>query len=227
MQNGDGFWEYQETATSARLWKHDRKPRGIARDVKDIRALGTLAWSSNLQADDSFGRVQSIFPNSNEAPTWSESRHGDAYRVRAEFRDGAMTWFIDSRMGWNADRVVYEAAGRVQQEVICELRDFGGVWFPVKAEYFRAEKSTQRIMVRSADFSPEAASPRFTPQQLGLEPGVNIVPGDFQADDVLIWNGDQVCTGQEWGADLREGVRRRGPIFEAIERNGGRYEVPI
>lgn len=231
LSNADGYWHYQETGASAAFWRAnqdvDAEQPSQLEWARDVRALGTLPWSSNLQADHGVSKLTDV-PVGAGPPEWREERSGDLTVVTADFSDGRrLRWYINASKGWNAERVTEEFNGRVVTEAVSTLEQIGERWFPRRVDYFRGGVLKETVSVELADLDVETAAPRFSPRELGLEPGVNIKAKNFQPEvNALIWDGDQTVPIDTWIEEMRAGRKKRGPIMERLYQSDGRFDSP-
>lgn len=226
LENGDGFWETRETSTGAALWRI-RGP-GAAEDLrlrlqrgatKVIRRVGSAPTVEMLRGDHP--GIWNLGPP-NEPATWSEEARGSEVIVTATYRSGdRIIWWLDADRQNNPVRVVREHKGETAGEARSQLRRYGETWFPAVCEYRSAGRPYAVVRVSDAQFGD--APRRFTPADIGMDPGVNVAGQSFQAD-VLIWNGDELCSPEEWGRDLESGKRRRGPWIQRMAEQ--RYDSP-
>jgi len=243
LVNSAGVWHHQETGLGCALWR--REPQGSSPydgEIRDVRAIGVYPTSSSLEYVRGLGSMWG--PPGESVAAWSETEDAGLYIVEGRLASGPkMTWYIDAERGWNAERVEYDT-DYGHWEAISSLREYGGVWFPEETSYYQDGKLTETIVVRSASFNRPDDPRRFTPADLGVEPGTQIavqndpsyiydpaVHKDIKkyVDALPTWNGEETVAFGKWIEDVRAGRRDWGPRFKrAMERgfNESPYETP-
>lgn len=105
-------------------------------------------------------------------------------------------------------------------EVVCTLQKFGEVWFPKQADYYEGGQRAYSVEVTRAEFNAPDAPRRFTPVDLGIEPGSIVSwvnrpsPGP-----VMVWDGETVLPDVDaFHALVRAGKRQWGPTFQKLQR---------
>lgn len=223
-----GLWERFEGGPTASHWKDphvqgDDGPRA-RRILLDPRWLGV---HTGLDGGGPMARVLNQVIRSNcAAGDWTERRAGDVHEVVGRFADGSrLVWRIRPRNGWNPEYLFYQAPDGSTFQVECELSQTDGVWFPSQLQYRLNDRLVERVRVTSATFNHPGDPQSFTPADIGLEPGFNIVPQDYQVDsphNLLFWDGGRAVTEADWRAARRRGVQP-GPTLRAIEARGGLF----
>jgi len=227
MCNSDGWWSFQETGLTADWWKGDATAASVAERVKDVRAVGTLSTSGNIEYR--LG-LSAIWGTQYDAPvvSWHEERRGALYVVAATDERGAeTTWHINPDKDWNAERVTYSYGGQVQAEAVCELRRFGTAWFPARTDYYQRNRLLESVVIESAQLNQPNDKGRFTLADMGAEAGTNVWIKNLPAKpgELLIWNGDDVTSSDRWFDDVDSGKREPGPTWRRI-RAGESYSSP-
>lgn len=150
---------------------------------------------------------------------WEESRHdGRVVVVGWMAGGGSIEWTLDPRRGWNAVRIAgYRGApkdGELLCLTTCELRDFDGVWLPAVTVYSFPHDDQVRVEIEAVRRDPQSARPRFTGEDLGLEPGFSIAPQDGDPPrGGFRWSGTKLVSAQEWRDMVRSGARP-GPTLQ-------------
>jgi len=223
LRNSDGYWRHQETALSCMWWKELGPISGWRTNVRDVRCVGVFPASASLRCDYGFGLIWNN-PN-HKVVSWEQRRSGDVYVVTAQCDTGAeLTWYINPDKGWNAERITCEMNAR-REEAICTLRRYGDTWLPETTGYCRDGKLIDVVRIRSAAVNRPDDPARLTLADMGVEPGSEILPQDPDAQmekvmraDGLRWNGEAVCRGKEWYADVEAGRRQWGPTWQRLNR---------
>jgi hypothetical protein len=227
MVNADGVWYFKETDLSCQVAREGNARWSWEQEMRDVRAMGLTSFSSSMEYTRG---IASIWGSAGDPVVeWRTDIEDDLHVVVARRRSGAsVTWHINPARGWNAERVEFDD-GTERWTAVSSLAQFGETWFPQETRYYRNDELQEVIQVRTASFNNPEDPPRFTPKDLGVEPGCNIVPQGPgprpQGPDALTWNGDNAVPHREWVDDLRSGRRQPGPnIRRAYDR--GYLESP-
>lgn len=207
MINAEGYWQWQATTSSVRLWK--KPTEGWSLFYHDPRSLGTTPLGSDVStlADPIPGGAD----DTTQITTWSEARSGETVTVTGKFASGArIEWQINPRRGWNAEIIQFFSGDQSAPVAEChvELKEHrGGVWFPSRCTHFVDRAIVRTVIVDSAEFDKSSNPVRFTGADLGLEMGFSIAPQDFstQSRRPLYWVGDRIVEAEEWTRMRRKG----------------------
>jgi len=234
----------QVLAYHGKRWDAWQAPAGarIASDpqrapIWDVRSLGLFPWfrPNEDPADALWGM--------GGARTYATTQVDKLCEVQAECADGyTLTWTLDPDRGWSPVRVALIQKGEVTAECRSVPEQFGHTWFPKRAEFFRRDykhgvEPYSRIEVTAATFDDPEHPPHLTPENVGVEPGTNIIkePEGKEPAAMVYWDGRRLLSQEEWSERIRSGNAELGPRFraavqEAKERNA-RWEasgyVPI
>lgn len=219
MTNREGLWRHQETSLSCRLWERGGRDSEDRNDLREIRGLGVSPTSASLAATESLDLVWGRPDDAIVA--WSETECEGALVVSGRSASGAeITWWIDPARGWNATRIEYRA-GDATWDVVNTLERFGETWFPVQSDYFENGAVVESVAVERAHFNAPDDPKRFTPADMGVEPGSGIAQQESPGRrDSLTWNGEAVVSVGEWREDVRKGAREWGPMHRAAQARG-------
>jgi len=226
MQNGDGFWHFQETGTHCDWWKGASAGEPWKDMLKDVRAIGTLPVGGNVDHSEGLASIWGTqqIPIGN----WRQEKRGELYIVTGEQDNGGLlTWYINPDKGWNAERITFTADGAVRAEAVCELREYGATWLPARTDYYRDGQLVKSVTIDSAAFNRPADKGRFTPGDVGMEPGTNVWIQNLPSKpgEMLAWNGEDVTSFDRWIDDVESGKRLPGPTFRRM-RAGESYSSP-
>jgi hypothetical protein len=230
MINADGTWHFEETTPSCgwypKTWEQQQEHDLHLSHVRDARAIGVAPHSDSLEHRRG---LAAQWPSADDPiERWSEQQDGDYVIVVGHHRSGAVrTWYIAADRGWNAERITLEFRGHPIFEVQCSLAKFGDVWFPAEARYYWRGEPTDCVTVTKASFNSADDSERFTPADLGLEPGSRIHEagtGPRVGPDSLTWTGHGIVKFSEWLEGVKSGKWAWGPIHRRIHESG--FESP-
>lgn len=214
--NGEGIWVHHETNIDCDWWQAglpDLDSGAPTPNVRDVRWIGM-----HPSSEAAFQRgVACLWAAGDDASRpirrWSENERGNQIEVIGEIEGGGtITWWIDPARGWNAERILFRD-GDSTLEVRCELRQYAEHWFPGVVTHRIDGKETQRFTVLDAEFCRPDDPLQFSPLDIGLEPGIVVVPQNFRVTSrpfTLYWNGDGVVSAESWFADVRSGRRQPG-----------------
>lgn len=205
LERDDSSWEYLMGNLTARYWPD--RPRQYA---IDIRAAGLLPKFFDTRFRDALW----AYPSDHPPRSYRTKTQGDVHIVIADLGDGrSIAWYIDRRRGWNPVRVTLTREGNVVRKSISTLKKFGDTWFPEKVEYYTHSlaEPIQIIKVRSASFNRPEHSRRFTPNDIGLEPGVVIEVQKTGAESMMVWDGEECVPTVAFYKDVKAGRKKVGP----------------
>jgi len=202
-RDGDS-WEYLTGTLTARYWPD--RPRQYA---IDIRAAGLLPKFFDTRFRDALW----AYPSDHPPRSYSTKAEGNVHIVTADLGDRrSIIWHIDRGRGWNPVRVTLTREGKVVRKSISTLKKFGGTWFPSKVEYYTHSlvEPIQIITVRSASFNRPDHPRRFTPNDIGLEPGV-VVEVQKTGAEAMVWDGEKCVPTMAFYEDVKAGRKKVGP----------------
>lgn len=191
-------------------------------NATDIRTLGIHGYYSYSDIHDTLWRDQGAQPGARE---YTERVEGDLYIVTAKSDDGEVTWWIDPERDWNAVRVTAAREGKVVAETRISLRRFDGVWFPdavlnFKGAYSEGAKPVEEIRVVSASFNDPKQPRRFTPADIGVEPGMTVQrPREPDGTPLLFFDGSAAVSEQAYLEKQRRGEIKPGPTLLRVQAN--------
>lgn len=161
-------------------------------------------------------------PDGEPLLVWQETARGDRVDVTSTNRatGATCTWTLVPEKDWNPERIVYRDRDGNEIALECELKDFGGVWFPERASVSANGRLATTITIHEASFNKPDDPESFTPADIGVEPGFNIAGQNFREPpgEVWIWDGEGLVLKSEWFEMLRRGTHQRGPTLEARAR---------
>jgi hypothetical protein len=243
LAQGDGVYSYEETKPIVSFWKRGEgrevvgspSPRGL--EFKDVRCIGihpseNLAFQHGLH---SAYLMSAPCGGSSDAPKearqvrWEETREQGRIVVNAKLDRETVRWTINPDKGWNAERIeTFAANGDRIGDVQCKLRQYGEYWFPETVEHWVNGQLGCRIRVEMASFNQVGDPTQFTPRDIWVEPGFNIIPQNFHPSEAggLIWEGDRAVGFEEWKRLVESGQREYGPLLAEAQRSGRPPESP-
>jgi len=152
---------------------------------------------------------------------YTEARDGELYVVTAEADSATVRWWIDGERGWSPIRVSFARDGQVVREARIELQNYDGVWFPKTVEvyagaYSAGQQPVEVLRVESAEFNRPDDAHRFTPADIGVEPGFIVEKvGAQPGEEMLVWDGSQPVPLSQFRELLLSGKVQRGPTNRA------------
>jgi len=205
----------------------------------DPRLLGTLAalprvaryespWYENEAADCRF----------------TERVEGGLVVVTEVCKGWKCEWWIDPQRDWNAVRVRAEFANGRWGESRSTLKQFDGLWFPERIEFFesdwRAGQEPQTVVqVYQAEFNRPEHPRSFTPEDIGITSGTLLSVRDEKLEsfnELGVYNGREVVpmsthmnmTTEEFRALLeRAGITSSRLLADALaSRPAGEWAAP-
>jgi len=231
LSAGSEFWQYRETGMLADYWKNvsaeKLQSRLGHRYPPDIRFLGASSTESTL----SRGLEDIWSPPRSQGPAldveWHEARLENglyAITVKAKRAPTKTTWHIDPEKGWNPVRVFteQERVGTIY-ECRSSLKKWNGIWFPETTSYYIRGKPVKTFMIRSFVFNQAADPTRFSPTDIGMEPGINVTDRNREPPEMLYWTEEGLVGEERWYELIKQG-KGRGPRMLAKLR--GEYKSP-
>lgn len=203
-------WVYENDGMSARLEEESPSAEHIWR----LRSLGASYYNCYFDIHEALWRDRVAQPG---ARTYRETIENGLHVVRAETDYGNVTWWIDAERGWSPIRVTLEQHGRIVRESRSTLKQFAGVWYTetvlfFSSRYRHGKQPLETLKVHAASFNNPKQPQRFTPADIGVEPGMMIekVNAD-RTVEVLAWDGSRVVTQSEFDERVSAGEVQVGP----------------
>ncbi len=219
-------WAFMQRTASA---VHSTKDNSHC-DVPDFRSLGATCFLSYADIHDTLWRDQGEQPAARE---YTERIEDGLHVVTAKTEHGGLTWWIDPKRDWNAVRITAVHDGKTLRETRISLRQFDGVWYPdtvlnFNSGYKNGTEPAEVIRVVSASFNDPKHPRRFTPADIGIEPGMTIHrPLEPPGTPLLFFDGKSAIGEAEYRKKLKRGEVQPGPTLvrswasaqaEAIQR---------
>lgn len=203
--------------------------------VRDPRALGMNPSFNVADLDEAIAG----FPRSGIPRDYHSEVIDGIHRVTAALETGReIIWHINPAKQWNAERVEYRKDGEFIKEMVISLRQRDGIWFPdvVKLRRGPQREVVQTWRIESATFNRPEHKQELTLSDIGVEPGMNIMPqgqaaaehSKKQVEDGLshfhyrVWNGTSAVTREEYRAAKAAGLVRSSPTIQALLDRAGR-----
>lgn len=226
LKTGDQLWSYVDDSLVADLWSVASGRVG----PPDLRSIGVVPWFSH---DAVATAIDAERFARGERVEFTESTEGTIHRVIGRWGDQSIEWEIDAARGWNATRVAYRSGGVLESESRTTLARYGDVWFPERVDFFTSsfaggQQPRESVMVLSAEFNRPELPHRLTPDDIGVEPGVNIYrygPSGLPEGGVFFWDGRRVIDAEEnlermMSGELRIGDNVRRVAIELYTAQG-------
>jgi len=182
--------------------------------IPSLRALGI---SFHLPYDEPERTIYDILlADMDDRPAVERGADG-TYRVEARTPHGTIVWTIDPQRDWSATHVALVRDGQAVQEARMQLERFDGHWFPRRTEIYKrsyqnGEVPVQVVEVLYAEFNRPEHPQRFTPADIGIEPGFLIEPtATHPLREPLIWDSAQAVTLERFDEMVEQGLVERGP----------------
>ncbi len=207
-------WRRNEAATEVAVvpWEEWRLP--------DLRTLGIdPTGSKDLQFEERVVKTGATV-------AYREEKDGDLWRVTADASDGKSqyVWWIDPSRGWNVVRMRAIGEGDVWYEHRITLKRMDGVWFPRRIQRFHGPAEDGNVIydleILRAEINRPEHPKRFTPNDIGVEPGMVIANRKTGITDV--WDGEKPLDQVEFTSRLARGELQLGPT---LARLGKRAEI--
>lgn len=190
---------------------------------RDIRAVGLAPNHHRWQQDVHSSVWRSGLETYGQVLYKSSVKNGlRVVRARVEGADKKTrecVWWIDPEKNWGPVRTQYLLDGVVFQESRTTMGRFGDQWFPESVALFRSsyqdgKEPYEVVRIHTATFD-EALPDRFTPEDIGVEVGTNIMsqlvpPLD---DRPVAWDGKKLVRYRDMAARVRAGELHYGPNF--------------
>jgi len=161
-------------------------------------------------------------------PKYRQARDGNLHTVVVEGQTalGARKaeYIIDENRGFSIVGYRYFANGIQTEHVVIEPAKFGNHWYPGHLKMFRhrhgpdgkaAMLPFREITVSSAEFNEPTHQRRFTPNDIGLDAGMQII--NSRSGESMFWTGESLITPREFGALARAGKIKPGPRLLALQ----------
>jgi polyhydroxyalkanoate synthesis regulator phasin len=139
-------------------------------------------------------------------------------------------YLLDPERGWNAVRVRVTSGGKLLREARASLKKFGDVWFPevyeiYERDYKQGKEPRYVVEVHSASFNQPDHPLRFTPEDIGIEVGTNILlykDHSSRGERLRMgWDGGELVPLKELLVRIRAGELEKGPRFVAASERAG------
>jgi hypothetical protein len=204
-------WHYGEGQLIATLWESEGRMVSF-----DARTLG-------LSPQPTAGGLKEILALAGPEARIRAAREGELEVLRAESESAVVEWRLDPRRGGAPVSVRLESGGRIIAESRSEPREFDGVWYPARVEYFGpggegGHELLETIEVTTVEVEPRDLPERLTPEFIGIDAGVNVFRRRMSASadvgsEPLKWDGSRVVTLSEYTRAEEAGKVRDGPIY--------------
>ena len=153
-------------------------------------------------------------------------------------------WWIDPQRGWNAVRVRAEFARGGWGESRSSLKQFDGLWFPERVEFFSSDwkdgqEPVERVWVYRAEFNRPEHPRTFRPDDIGITRGTQVnvrdenlrpfnEPGVYDGREVVPMSRYMNMTTEEFRALLeRAGITSPRLLADALaSRPAGEWASP-
>ncbi|MCG3126974.1 MAG: hypothetical protein CHACPFDD_01830 [Phycisphaerae bacterium] len=220
---------------------------GIVLGTRPIQALTTADRFWTHQSGSIRAEVRPLVPGKHGAPDVrslgmtaaytpagvSEALATDQSRTRLVEEDGmpvitiengnqSTRLWIDPSRGYSPVRVARVDDGKIQYESRSELQQYDGVWYPAVVRFYRTsfrdgKEPFEIIRVHGAAFNQPGQPRSFRPEDIGIEPGVNILHfNDLgQELNILFWDGARLISPDEFGEREKAGELRVSPAVQA------------
>jgi hypothetical protein len=231
LSNDAGLWEYHETSNYANLWPADYPdPDEMKPKIKDARAIGIFSSSSAFHED--FGSLAAWESPRDPVIEYETSKSDGLVIVTGAHSSGARTsWHLDPERKWAAVRVVTTQErrrndGSVRQEewsVDNELREFDGVWLPVRSTYTLDGEIKEVVEIAHAELNHPNDPQQLTPGDIGIEAGIQVATQGGGKSGA--WSGDEILDMDEFHRRRESGLLKPGSVYQAI-LDKGHWESP-
>jgi len=230
LRKHDGtVWRYRDTTGVAHVIPPDTPiERRPPISIRDARAIGLFSTSKSIELP--LGGADAWVGSKDVVVEYHTQREGSYHIVEGVHASGAKTtWTIDPERGWNALRIVSEYQGvdarghkkLVRTEVINELARFGNVRFPARTTYLRDGEIEAVIEVTEARFNRPDDPAAFSPNDIHVEPGVNITIATAEPGSrIKVWNGEAISDPDVFWQEVQAGLREPGPLFKQLQQRG-------
>lgn len=219
LKTPTSMFSHEHDDVSMRMWETGRRDR---ENIFSLRALGASAQAPYHDLDATLWMEQALQPGDRR---YVERQENGLSVVECHTDSGTTRWWIDPKRGWSPVRVTFESGGEIISEARIELAEFDGFWFPrtveIYGKHYRDGKEPADVYtVLSAEFNRPEHPSRFTPADIGIEPGFLIELDDLPpGSEVQVWDGQQAVTLSEFDDMEAAGLVRRGPRnVEALDR---------
>lgn len=171
--------------------------------ARDIRFVGMY-----MNGDDTVFGIEALQGKEDyrtRIQKWSQVEVGGKFVVTGKTEgDGEIEWIIDPKRGWNAERVSFYAEvdgqRRLFNDCIVTLSEQEGVWFPETVTYSFDGHFMMNVVFHSRRLNRPDDPKQFTGWDLGLEPGMSVVPQDFAAPSRrgFRWTDEGLVPAERW-----------------------------
>ncbi len=195
----------------------------IAAELPSVRLVGLFPTDGNEYRRK--GGLEEIFltypAQDDSAGRYAERTEGNLVEVALKLESGTQVyWWIDPQRGHNVVRSELLEPGRVPRYAVCELVQFGDIWYPAQVQYFAGARTDplKTVGLHSAALNEPDLPERLTLKELDIEPGLVVSDCTRPVHDPLrsgSWSGEEVVTATEWDERVRRGEVDYGPIGKA------------
>jgi hypothetical protein len=204
--------------------------RALPCDPRLLGLLPTLAQSRGAPSD-LFDR----FPEPGIASRYSEESRNGRVIVTGEYETQppiVVEWTLDPARGWNPERVrcwPREDRTAAVLEVVSDLREFPGAWFPDRVTFRRGGDVFCIVAVHQARFFENGGPADFVPADIGAEAGFTIqtfgkLPPELAGlSRPWVWGEARPHPMMDWADRVRSGLAQDGPLIQQFQKYG---EIP-
>lgn len=233
LENERGIYEVLETQPIADFWMAPvdsptevRQPPPNGAEFQDIRLLGIHACGVRtfLLGLDCLYRLRGDPNDPRDARArYQEANRNGTAEVTAEWPDGARArWRLLPDKNCFVEHAELVNGG-LRLELRCEPSRYSGIWFPAKAEFRVDGELVETYTVVEARFNEPDDPATLTGADIGLEPGYNIVPKNFNPpasarSSSLVWDGEDAIETDAFYARVRAGELEQGPTMRRFRR---------
>lgn len=216
LYNGADVWTYYDNDLHAGVSDpRDASPQAVF----DIRRVGINPIDPSLELEEQ--RKQAGY-----GPfEYSTEEENGMFVVTARVKetDGALKWWIDPTKDWCVTKTAVFMNHREIGEAQYELAQKDGIWIPVEIRQIPmgddpANTTPNRIVkVIYAEFNRPDHPKRFSPSDIGVEPGTRIEFVNRPAPIAdAVWNGSELTSGAAFREKVARGEAAYGPTLSRI-----------
>lgn len=214
MKEGEQ-WDYHEFGPSA----HVRNEKARYIPYYDIRKLGFEPAPVTAEVEDIWFRKPALTyevyynePHIEVVGYWPDDR--------------VVRWLLDPLKDMQPTRVTALVEG--DEISVCEnvYESIGDIWFPRNSTYTYKDQVVTKINVLHAEFNQSHHPQTFTPADLGIVAGVEIMRQGERTK--LRWSGDAIISNDDWLRGVKEGTLNDSgynALMDGLRSSsgGGRY----
>lgn len=211
LVSGSDLWHYQERNIQAKVYPS----RG---ECPDPRNWGLSYGPADGPSDEVVWRDPGRQTGARE---YREQERDNLREVRARTDAGEIVWWLDPARGSSPVRVQLLRDGEVAAESRSTLKEFDGVWFPESIAYYSkghegGREPYQIVRVLAARINQPDQPKRLTPNDIGIEVGVNIdrMDDNGRSTAVVFWDGEKTISIDEYNRRVRAGELQLGAGFQ-------------